>query len=37
MDRDWDIRQTNEAARRFFDFLLDGSGPRCPLRPTSCG
>ena len=24
MNRDWDIQHTNEAARRFFDFLLDG-------------
>jgi transcriptional regulator with XRE-family HTH domain len=35
MNREWDIQQTNEAARRFFDFLLDGRtvpGPPNVLR-----
>jgi transcriptional regulator with XRE-family HTH domain len=37
MDRNWDIERTNEAARRFFGFLLDkhppaGPGPANVLR-----
>ena len=34
MDRSWDIRHTNTAARRFFAFLQDGR-PRSPPGPAN--